>query len=265
MIDANYHTHTFRCKHASGDIDDYCRAAVDCGLTTLGFSDHAPLPDDRWPQVRMGMDELRGYVDAIDSARSRFPQLTLLKGLEAEYVPELASFYQDVFLGEFSMDYLVGGAHWYPHGGEWLSPYNTRPMDAMMLRSYSNYLIEGMQSGLFAFIAHPDLFAHAYHAWDEAAQSCSRAMLQTAADLKLPLEINGYGLRKTPIDTPTGRRPSYPWLPFWELAASCGTRVIVNSDAHRPEDVNSMMAEALEIARRFGLQVVEPMGLLVHG
>jgi len=265
MIDANYHTHTFRCKHASGDVDDYCQAAVDCGLTTLGFSDHAPLPNGRWPTVRMEMNELRGYTDAIDSARVRFPQLTLLKGLEAEYVPELTSFYQDVFLGEYDMEYLVGGAHWYPHNGAWLSPYGIKPMDAAMVRSYSNYLVDGMQSGLFAFIAHPDLFAHAYHVWDDTARSCSRDMLQAAADLKLPLEINGYGLRKPMIDTPTGRRPSYPWLPFWELAAECGTRVIINSDAHVPADVNSMMAEALEIARRFGLQVVETVPLCSRG
>ena len=23
----NFHTHTYRCKHATGDVDDYCRAA----------------------------------------------------------------------------------------------------------------------------------------------------------------------------------------------------------------------------------------------
>ena len=26
-MNANHHTHTYRCKHATGDVDDYCRAA----------------------------------------------------------------------------------------------------------------------------------------------------------------------------------------------------------------------------------------------
>ena len=65
----NYHTHTWRCKHASGDVDDYCRAAVEQGLSVLGLSDHAALPDDRWPGVRMNFDELSSYCHAIDVAR----------------------------------------------------------------------------------------------------------------------------------------------------------------------------------------------------
>ena len=43
----NFHTHTYRCKHAAGDVADYCKAAVGFGMKTLGFSDHSALPDDR--------------------------------------------------------------------------------------------------------------------------------------------------------------------------------------------------------------------------
>ena len=48
-ITKNYHTHTYRCQHASGDVEDYCEAAVEQGLQVLGISDHTALPDDRWP------------------------------------------------------------------------------------------------------------------------------------------------------------------------------------------------------------------------
>ena len=48
----NFHTHTFRCKHAKGDVDDYCRRALELGMETLGFSDHTALPDDRWLVAR---------------------------------------------------------------------------------------------------------------------------------------------------------------------------------------------------------------------
>lgn len=39
---ANYHTHTFRCRHALGEDREYIEHAIDGGLKVLGFSDHCP-------------------------------------------------------------------------------------------------------------------------------------------------------------------------------------------------------------------------------
>ena len=39
---ANYHTHTTRCRHASGTEEAYVQAAIQGGLEILGFSDHTP-------------------------------------------------------------------------------------------------------------------------------------------------------------------------------------------------------------------------------
>ena len=38
----NYHTHTVRCRHASGSEREYIETAISRGLTILGFSDHSP-------------------------------------------------------------------------------------------------------------------------------------------------------------------------------------------------------------------------------
>ena len=38
----NYHTHTYRCGHATGTDREYVENAIKVGLKTLGFSDHAP-------------------------------------------------------------------------------------------------------------------------------------------------------------------------------------------------------------------------------
>jgi len=255
MIDTNCHTHTCRCKHAQGDVADYCREALAKGLKTLGFSDHTPLPDGRWHGVRMAMDDVAGYCRAIDEARATFTDLTILKGLECEYIPEFAGVYRDEFLGTWAMDYLVGGAHWYPHKGAW-APLYTTGMTPAQLHDYADYVIAAMQSGLFAFIAHPDLFGVAYAVWDAEATACSRAMLTAATELGVPMEINGYGLRKPMMDTPEGRRHKYPWLRFWELAAECGTPVVLSSDAHEPENVVTGLVETEAIAQRFGLRVV---------
>ena len=40
----NYHTHTFRCKHAVGDDEAYVLAAIGAGFDRIGFADHCPWP-----------------------------------------------------------------------------------------------------------------------------------------------------------------------------------------------------------------------------
>lgn len=249
----NYHTHTFRCQHASGDVEDYCKAALEQGLTLLGMSDHTPLPDDRWPLVRMSLAQLPDYCAAIDAAREKFPQLRILKGMECEYDAAYVNFYRDELCGRLGFEYLIGAVHYLPWQGGWEGMYKGT-WNAAQLHAYADYMIDTLRSGLFAFIAHPDAFGVAYLSWDNEAEACSRAILQVAQELNIPLEINAYGLRKPSIETPQGERKKYPLLPFWVLAAEYELEVVVNADAHRPQDVTVKMDEAATIAESNGLR-----------
>jgi len=240
-ITKNYHTHTWRCKHATQDVSAYCQAAIDAGITVLGISDHTALPDNRWPHIRMDIEELPAYCAAVDKAAEDHPQLKVLKSAECEYAPEYDAFFRDTLLGELQFDYLVGAAHF----------------SLPALQAYSRYFIESMESGLFAFMAHPDLFGNAYLSWDENTIAASNEIFTAAAELKMPLEINGYGLRKPKIETRDGMRCMYPWLPFWELAASHEVLFIVNSDAHHPEDVNANLDEAAAIGNNLGMTMAD--------
>jgi len=255
-ITKNYHTHTWRCKHATQDVSAYCQAAIDAGITVLGISDHTALPDNRWPHIRMDIEELPAYCAAVDKAAEDHPQLKVLKSAECEYAPEYDAFFRDTLLGELQFDYLVGAAHFFPMQGDWVGSYGgTDSLPA--LQAYSRYFIESMESGLFAFMAHPDLFGNAYLSWDENTIAASNEIFTAAAELKMPLEINGYGLRKPKIETPDGMRCMYPWLPFWELAASHEVLFIVNSDAHHPEDVNANLDEAAAIGNNLGMTMAD--------
>ena len=42
----NYHTHTYRCHHASGTEEDYIIEGIEKNLKVLGFSDHGPFYDN---------------------------------------------------------------------------------------------------------------------------------------------------------------------------------------------------------------------------
>ncbi len=256
MLRSNWHTHTALCKHASGTVPEYCRAAIAAGLEVLGFSDHTPLPDGRWASVRMPLSALRSYREAIARAAREFTPLEVHAGIECEYCPEFTAFYREVLLGEFAFEYLAAGTHWYRYAGEWTGIYGI-PMNAAMLRAYTETVLASIDSGLFAFVAHPDLFGRSYPTWDSEARDCSRAIIEAAKDAGIPLEINAYGFRKPPIQTAAGTRPGYPWRPFWELAGELGAPVIINSDAHRPEDVAAATDECLALARACGLEPIQ--------
>jgi histidinol-phosphatase (PHP family) len=175
--------------------------------------------------------------------------------MECEYVPEFMD-YQRALLTERGYDYLVLGQHFSPTDDGWCSSFEwLRTRET--LHAYAGACIRGMESGLYAFLAHPDIFGCCGTAWGPDQESCADEICAAARNLDVPLEINGYGLRKPTIDTPDGRRRMYPWMPFWAVAARHGCRVILSSDAHRPQDALAGHAELSVIRDRFGLAEID--------
>lgn len=263
MGHSNFHTHTYHCRHAIGGPADYCQAALAQGVDRLGFSDHAPWPDGLWGKVRMPLDELDAYFQEIREAREAFPQLELHQGLECEYRPDLGSFTHDAFLASPGRcQYLVLAIHDYRDPqGEWHSSWHLH--DTRMYLDYARYAMAAMESGLFAFLAHPDLFLVAGGAWDDNAREAARLIARAAQDTRTPLEVNAAGLRRPFLTDDAGlRRRPFPYGGFWEIAAQYDVQAIVSSDAHDPKDVWGNGEEAEALARYFGLPLVAGEELL---
>lgn len=252
------HTHSWRCKHATGTVAQYAASARRKGIRVLGVTDHVPLPDDAWPEPRMKMDEIPAYREEIDEARRATPGLRILAGFECEYHPRYEAYYREELLGRLGFDYLIAGQHWFAAGDSVQSVYDREPKET---RAYAASVVAAMRSGLFAFIAHPDLFGYFHHRWDGEAKAASRDILQAAQDLGVPLEVNGLGLRKPALETPEGPRPPYPLSRFWELAAEYRIQVCHNSDAHRPEDVALGIEEGRALVAHYHFQEMDPIDI----
>ena len=252
----NLHTHTFRCKHASGTVADYCREAEKAGISILGFSDHSPFPDGEYAASRMDFSELPDYKSEIEEARRIFPNLTILAGLEIDYRPVLGpSFYREEFLEKLGLDYLIAGAHFLPaeNGIPARDLKCERPFTVATIRKFVNETLRVMETGLISYIAHPDITAIGCERWTPDLKAAYKEIFEASLELDIPLEINAYGLRKKPVETPEGTRPPYPWLPFWELASEYGVKTVAGSDAHRPVDVWGNIEDTFAIAARFHL------------
>ena len=250
---ANYHTHTPRCHHASGSEAEFVQVAVEEGLEILGFSDHAPylFPEDYYSTFRMYPDELAGYVESVEKVRQDFAgQIRIPLGLEVELYP--AFFRQTLsFIRDAGIEYLLLGQHFV--GSEIGEHYCGRPTaDTDILRRYCRQVAEAMYTGLFSYVAHPDLL---YFTGDRTAyRQYMRDICRAAKDCSLPLEMNLLGILA---------RRNYPDPVFWELAAEENCTVIVGRDAHTPQQLQDKESEAaaMELIHHLGLTTVDTVEL----
>ena len=179
MIKANYHTHTLRCGHAFGSDDAYVQAAILAGFEELGFSDHVPWPyasGFTHPGVRMTIDSLDEYVASIRSLKEKYAdRIRLHIGFECEYFPAYIH-----WLGEMKeekqLDYLILGNHY--DGSDETGIYFGNARTPQDLRRYADGTIKGIESGLFAYLAHPDVFMRGYGHFDDTCADVARDLVQ---------------------------------------------------------------------------------------
>ena len=107
----NYHTHTLRCNHALGTDREYVEAAIQRGLKTLGFSDHAPFLSgyDTYASFRMGEDSMYEYAESVRALQKEYEKdIRILCGFELEYYPEYHKEKKDIdYKRELYMFYTV--------------------------------------------------------------------------------------------------------------------------------------------------------------
>lgn len=256
--EVNLHTHTCLCKHASGTVADYCRAALDSGLAVLGMSDHSPFPDDRRPTPRMRFDQMPEYLAMISDARREFSDLTILAGLEIDVDRDFPrEFYRDGLLKRFDLDFLAVGVHFaQTQDGEDRYVNPQRRFDLETIRLFAEKNVAMIEWGIFDFIAHPDVCAMSLDRWTPEIEEILRAIPAAAARTGVPLEINAYGLRKPEGDYADGQRHQYPLEAFWRMAAEYPITCVIGSDAHRPQDVYGNSDEAYALAEKYRIPCV---------
>lgn len=232
----NYHTHTTRCQHAVGSDEEYVLSAIRGGFQELGFSDHTPWQyhTDYVSGIRMAPDEFPGYVDSLRLLREKYKsQISIKIGLECEYFPEYIHWLRNL-IKEYQLDFAIFGNHHY-HTDEKFPYFGHHTDSREMLELYEESAIEGMENGLFAYLAHPDLFMRSYPRFDKHCNIISRHICRAAARLNVPLEYN--------ISSTTYKEENshltFPHPQFWKIAASEGCTAIIGLDAHNNKDLET--------------------------
>lgn len=248
---ANYHTHTFRCHHAKGEDKQFVEEAIKSGLKILGFSDHCPwIFDDNFVSAtRMLPSDLDDYFSSLETLKKEYKKdISIYIGFESEYIPELME-KQNKLLKDYPVDYMILGEHFTSR--EPFSAYTGFPVDdESELKKYIDLIIEGMETGKYAYVAHPDLFN--FTGSDDVYEKHFSKLCQYLKDKNIPVEINMLGM--------TGNR-HYPSEKFFKIAQKIGNTAIIGCDAHFPEQLSDIESRnnCIKFAEKFNLTLIDTL------
>lgn len=250
---ANFHTHTFRCNHAGCSDQRYVDVALEAGITTLGFSDHTPyvgFDGDYYSFYRMRPEQLADYTESVNSLREEYKgKIDVHLGLEAEYYPRLFDGLLE-FLKPYGIEYLIMGQHFIDDDQYGTSVHHIT--EEAQLVKYTDQCIEGLNTGLFSYLAHPDI-----PKFDQSSPAFRREMerlCRASNDLGLPVELNVLGIF---------RERHYPCEEFLRVVKECDSTVILGVDAHLPDQFldNASIDRAYELIDKYGLRVTESIDM----
>ncbi|MBQ4251675.1 MAG: histidinol-phosphatase [Erysipelotrichaceae bacterium] len=232
--DFNYHTHTSRCGHAADASDEqYVQAAIEAGFKILGFSDHRPYRHYSKRTDRMDWFQLEDYIASLKHLREKYrDQIDIKIGFETEYFPQLQPEI-DLLLARGDVDYLILGQHYWDYE---LAEDFCRGGSEENLREYARLLEEGMETGRFLYLAHPDYFLSGQKELSEAGREVAHRLGRKAAETGTPVEINLNQMRpqRGRRNYPDGSWFPYPNRPFWEILSQYPIKCLYGFDAHYP-------------------------------
>ena len=268
MQNFNLHTHSV-FSDGKSKPREIVEEAVRQGLTTLGFSEHSPLPFDNNFSVKSA--DMPRYVAEIAQLKEEFKdRIDLYCGLEADYITGVSEPFA-VTKEKYHLDYLIGGVHlvgqsanpddiWFIDGPKWeiydegLQKFFDGDIRRAVCRFY-NQTNEMIEREPFDIIAHFDkIKMHNRERYFHEDESWYRALAFETLDLirqkGLVMEVNVRGLYKKRYN---GFYPS-PWL--MEEACKLGVPAIISADAHHFSEITLEFDAAEEALKRAGYRSV---------
>ena len=234
------HIHTSLCQHATGNMEDYVRAAIDKNLHTICFLEHLETGIAYQPRSWLTEEDFQLYFSEGNRLRERYHgKITILLGVEAGINPEKREELYARIAG-MPVDRVGISRHFYRIGErhhnllsrkkEGLVQLSTYGKDRV-LEDYFTSILRTLGDIPIDVICHLD--AALRHVQDislkEQHFTLIEHILDTMVNKDVALEINtsGFVLRGHP----------FPDKRILRMAQNRGIRFQIGSDAHAPEQV----------------------------
>lgn len=264
LITANYHTHNHFCDGKEAPAA-YVKKAIELGFKALGFSSHAPVlfkNDYSIPE-----EKFQDYCREIAHLKALYKnQIDLYLGLEADFIPNKTHDFS-YFRKACNIDYIIGSVHlvahpisneiWFIDGGiqeKWdrgLEEVFSGDIKAGVKAFYhqTNQMIEEQKPEILGHMDkikmhNKNRFFKQEDIWYE---NLVQESLQLIKEKGLVLEINTRGLYK-------GRcKELFPSISIIQKAQELGIPLMLNTDAHHPDELLGYFREAFETIKNAGI------------
>ena len=241
----DHHLHTFFCHHATGSMEEYVLAGIECGLEGIVFLEHLEAGINYFATTCLSEDDFASYRREGERLRGEYgDQINIGLGVEVGYNPARIEELKKM-LHRYSWDRVGISYHFLEIDGQ---HYNLLSRKRENLDVFSrvgiSQVLDRYFAGLLAAISdlpgtalchldavlrhHPDLVFKANH----FAQIETILAALAARNMALEVNTSGFSLRNEP----------YPALAIIHQAVELGLRLEAGSDAHRPEDVGRFFA-----------------------
>ena len=268
MQNFNLHTHSIYSDGKS-QPREIVEEAIRQGFTTLGFSEHSPLPFDNNFSVKSA--DMPRYVDEIAQLKEEFKdKIDIYCALEADYLTGVSEPFA-VTKEKYHLDYLIGGVHlvgqsanpneiWFIDGPKW-EVYDEglqKLFDGDIRRAVRRFFEQSnemIENEPFDIIAHFDKIKmhnrdRYFHEDEPWYRKLALETLDLIREKGLVMEINTRGIYKKRYN---GFYPS-PWL--MEEACKMGVPALISADAHHFSEITLEFDAAEESLKRAGYRSV---------
>ncbi len=259
----NYHSHCDFCD-GRAPMEAFVEAAIACGMDAYGISSHSESPE---PGRTLRSSTYAAYFAEIARLRAKYEhQIELYTAMEIDYLDEkrnaASSFYRNM-----PLDYSIGSIHFVPApDGGWMSVDGAYDGFRQRLAArfgddvrkvvelffeQSNKMVK---AGGFTICGHADKIALNASCFSPAItqeawyEELAYHYICSLADKDILVEVNTKAWEQH-----HRLFPSVEWFP---LLRQLGLKLVVNSDCHYPERVNSGRIEALQLLRQAGIENV---------
>ncbi len=271
MQQFNYHTHT-QFSDGSDMPEVYILKALEMGLKSIGFSDHAPIkgyPTD-W---NMKLPNLEVYYEALNYLKEKYKdQIEVLIGLEIDYVPNLISPNSE-YLKTENLDFVIGSVHFLGklnNGKHWDFEGNSKNVEKgltevfdndieKMIRKYYQNIREMVNLSRPTIIGHLDrikaINRHKIYFTEKETwyQEEIEKTLTVIAETDCILELNTKGMYRR------GDKEPYPSNWIIKQAFEKNISIHFSADAHHPKYIIQQFDTLERIVQKIGYNSVKKL------
>jgi histidinol-phosphatase (PHP family) len=244
---------------------EYVKAAIDKGFGLLGFSEHSPLQFAN--SFSFHIENLEKYLNLIKELKITYrDSLSIFSAMEVDFIPGMSTDF-DAVRQQFQSDYLIGSVHlvkpdsfeelWFTDGPDY------RTYDEGLnnffggdirkaVTTYYRQVNQMIETQRFEIIGHFDkIKMHNRDRFFREDETWYRSLvaetLNFIREKDLIVEINTRGIYKKRSNT------TYPGLEILKKLKNLGIPVMINSDAHKPDELDGAFDVAELLCRQAGI------------